>query len=1431
MLSRAMLLASSIVVSPFSSAAIIDYGKGNISDTINPNSYQCVEDYGFWIFNAGVVEPGIAGCVDGVPVGQPTPLSPQLSAPAVNNVTAAHRWWGSVAYYGERQTGNPDHAGHITPDPISARVTEKGVRMMSIPGGIKAIDAKNVGVLIPDPFAEVFDGIAIGNTSFSQMDASMKDYSDGSVTVQWSHEGQSVMQATFVHGSPYAYFSAQQGDLVIRSKAPNGGEKGVFHQQNNSLGIWTDVAGNRASFLVVGDGTTTYSNVESNQIAVSNTSKRLTVALLPVTGATIPNVQMIADFEQHALNQVARVNIDYTVNRATNDVTITHQYLNAAGAPVTSMVGLLPMHWKNSSQTTSAYNTRSARGLTKYAVTNGFSYTIPFLGVLPYFPEGFGDYDTATLTALVNEFIALGEEKWDANFSDTYWSPKTYAKVAEVQAIARSHGMTEQADTLLAFLKTEMHDWFTANTTGELDTSKYFYYDPEWNTLLGFGESFGAQQQLNDHHFHYGYFVRVAAEICRVERSWCSAAEYGPMVELLIRDYAAGRDDDMFPYLRHFDPANGFSWASGHANFVRGNNNESTSEAANAYGAMVLYGMITGNQELTDRGMYLHAATMESFWQYWNNIDRYLGKPAEYDNFPSDFSQITTSIIWGDGHVFSTWFSGAYAHILGIQGLPLNPLVMHLGLYPEYLEDYVRIGMSESSNQKPSGLIADQWRDVWWNIWAMTNPDAAIADHASMDFAYTPELGESKAHTYHWIYTMRGLGHLYSGKGNVTANDPATLVFNKNGLKTYLAYNFGTTAKQISFSDGTTLSVAANSFGIKQTGQDTGTGGDTQAPSAPENLALANQNDGELILAWDTSSDNVAVTAYRLYQDDVFVKEVTTTSTDVSLTAGSYQFAVSAVDAAGNESSRSNTISVTVDSNSGAVGFSYDGALPNGLIDSQVVEYNTTASFDAATGEVTVTFNSVMALDEVWVYTPGFNNATQLSSTRYSVTLSGYSEGQTLTWYFLARKSGQQADNVTAQHSWVVSESAGPEPDTIAPTVPNGLMIDNQNEGNVALSWLESSDNIAVTAYRLYQNDQLTLETSNTTAAMVLSVGSYAFRVSAIDAAGNESERSDAITITVEPSANSDVFSFSGTLPNGLINGSPVGYDATASFDANTGSVTITFDATVPLTEVWVFTPGFNNSAALSSTSFSVTLSGYTEGDSLAWYFVARNGDQQADNVTAQHNWILTSSTLDDVSPDTTAPSTPLNLELVSKEAGDVTLAWQASTDDVAVTEYQVLQDGVVVANVVVANSTDTNTTLFDVASGKYTYSVQALDAAGNVSAPSDAISVRVPITKRYRFEGLLPNGLLDGEQLAYVAKGKYNKKTGVITIKFKSSKPLDEVWFFNPGFNNMTKLRNKKFQIEIENVQPGQTIEWYFLARKDEQQADNVTSVHSWTL
>ncbi len=803
--------------SPSTPPPVVNYvltqvGAGSISDTINPASYKCVFDFGNFIYNAGMVKPAIDGCDTNTstPQGEPTPIFPQTSGEASERPFASHRWWGSVSFLGEMTIGDPNSAAFITPDPITARVSNAGFRMMGIHNGLN-VYGDDFGYRIPDPFAEVFDGLAIANSNHANMQAFVIDSSDGSVTVEWQSSGQAVMQATFVHGSLYVFVELLDGQLELKTLRSDGGEKGTFYQSSKSLGLWTNVAGNNNYYLVVGDQDTTFDNIESNIISASSASSKFTIALMP---SNTPSNDMIATIENFASNRISKVDIDYTVDHRTNTVEIHHQYLNQDDQPQSTLMGLNPLHWKNANSVLGApmFELRSARGMTKFVNDSSFAYQLPHIGVLPSLPTFDESIDADKVVALMDEFLAQPSSQWNT-LRDTYWSGKSYGKVAELIAIADALGLESRKSQLFEWLKAELEDWFTAETDGNLDIEKYFMYDQNWNTLLGMEESFASHQQLNDHHFHYGYFVRAAAEICRIERSWCDDENYGGMVKMLIRDYAGGENDPMFPYLRHFDPATGFSWASGNVNFVRGNNNESTSEAANAYGAMILFGLITEDTELTERGIYLHASTAASYWEYWNNIDGYRSNDQSLNNFPDGYSKITTSIIWGDGAVFSTFFSGAFAHILGIQGLPMNPLNFHIGIHSDYLDDYVSLGLTESSNNKPSGLVPDQWRDIWWNIWSMTDAEAAIADYETVD-SYDPEAGESKAHTYHWLHTFKVLGEYAMGTGELSADYPAAVAFNKDGQMTYVVYNFGNDVRSVSYSDGTIVEASPNSFTV-----------------------------------------------------------------------------------------------------------------------------------------------------------------------------------------------------------------------------------------------------------------------------------------------------------------------------------------------------------------------------------------------------------------------------------------------------------------------------------------------------------------------------------------------------------------------------------------------------------------------------------------
>ena len=76
-----------------------------------------------------------------------------------------------------------------------------------------------------------------------------------------------------------------------------------------------------------------------------------------------------------------------------------------------------------------------------------------------------------------------------------------------------------------------------------------FYYNRPWGTLIGYPAGYGSDTELNDHHFHYGYFLFAAAEIARRDPAWAAAGRWGGMVKLLVRDIASAGRRDLGIYL------------------------------------------------------------------------------------------------------------------------------------------------------------------------------------------------------------------------------------------------------------------------------------------------------------------------------------------------------------------------------------------------------------------------------------------------------------------------------------------------------------------------------------------------------------------------------------------------------------------------------------------------------------------------------------------------------------------------------------------------------------------------------------------------------------------------------------------------------------------------------------------------------------------
>ncbi|MFD2564275.1 fibronectin type III domain-containing protein [Aquimarina rubra] len=163
-------------------------------------------------------------------------------------------------------------------------------------------------------------------------------------------------------------------------------------------------------------------------------------------------------------------------------------------------------------------------------------------------------------------------------------------------------------------------------------------------------------------------------------------------------------------------------------------------------------------------------------------------------------------------------------------------------------------------------------------------------------------------------------------------------------------------------------------------------------------------------------------------------------------------------------------------------------------------------------------------------------------------------------------------------------------------------------------------------------------------------------------------------------------------------------------------STTISWDASTDDTGVTAYDVFQDGVLVATVATTSADISGLSPSTSYDFTVVAKDA---AGNESAASDAL----TVTTEAPDTEAPSAPTNLTASNTTAGQTTLSWDASTDNVGVAEYDVLQDGVVVATVSEASAVISGLS----AETTYEFTVIARDAAGNESTASDPLSVTTP--------------------------------------------------------------------------------------------------------
>ncbi|KAL0450224.1 UNVERIFIED_CONTAM: putative endo-1,3(4)-beta-glucanase ARB [Sesamum latifolium] len=234
-----------------------------------------------------------------------------------------------------------------------------------------------------------------------------------------------------------------------------------------------------------------------------------------------------------------------------------------------------------------------------------------------------------------------------------------------------------------------------------------FLYDGKWGGIvtkqgaLDSGADFGFGV-YNDHHYHLGYFVYGVAVLAKIDSVW--EMKYMPQAYSLMADYmnVSRQANSNYARMRNFDFWKLHSWAGGLTEFWDGRNQESTSEAVNAYYSAALMGLAYGDSHLVSIGSTISAFEILAAKTWWH-------VKKEDTLYPEEFTRENrvVGVLWASKRDSSLWFGPAYWREcrLGIQLLPILPITETLFSDVQFVRQLVRWTLPALATEGWKGMI------------------------------------------------------------------------------------------------------------------------------------------------------------------------------------------------------------------------------------------------------------------------------------------------------------------------------------------------------------------------------------------------------------------------------------------------------------------------------------------------------------------------------------------------------------------------------------------------------------------------------------------------------------------------------------------------------------------------------------------------------
>lgn len=675
----------------------------------------------------------------------------------------------------------------IYAQPLTFLATTSGFEVALPAKEVVPTERRDVEIHYPHKHAMV-----ISPTAFEPEPARLAKATDWAIDISMAR-GPDEMRATIAHGGPYAQLRLSRGDARVRLPAPAQRLPAVDDPRALLLR-----SGERL-FALYGPTGVRWEQVSAAEwIARLPEGRRyLAASVLPDDTASTREL-----FARHAYSFINDTRVSWRVDRTNGKVITQFKATTMAmeGPDVGPLLGLYPHHWHENREVAGklgpAYN--SLRGPIRLLASHSFSTRLTYTGFVPWWPAVSESGAGAALKEVMKTDMRNARRMMLEIGNGPYWQGKGLQRIVKLLDVVQAQGDAEGSAQLMKLLKGRIETWFS----GE-DRKTYFHLDRAIGAVLAHPEEYFSIEQLNDHHFHYGYWIRSVAELALRDPAWAAKDRWGGMVDLLVSDIATTqRNGPDFPFLRTFDAYEGHSWASGIGLGGWGNNQESSSEAVNAWAGLILWGEINGDTALRDLGIWLYTSEIQAIQHYWFDQHRLV--------FPPEYPHVETSMVFGGKYAHNTWWTDEPRQIKGINLLPITTASNYLGADPAFIKRSLGTLEADTKVFNARGKRADPpdiWQDLFAKTMALADPVAGIAQWNRWGAV---ELGDTRTHTLHWLLSLQDMG---TPDLTVTADTTLFSVFKRtDGQRTYLAYNVGAQSIAVRFSDGHVMTVGPRSL-------------------------------------------------------------------------------------------------------------------------------------------------------------------------------------------------------------------------------------------------------------------------------------------------------------------------------------------------------------------------------------------------------------------------------------------------------------------------------------------------------------------------------------------------------------------------------------------------------------------------------------------